>query len=132
MDILLINNDLTDVTLSSGIINNITLSAANELTIEMSGATNGESLTVAFPGIAYVNDINYVVQDTLCIRQLVGDVRPDGVINSLDRVDVRDAMGNAVDASNFRADVRADGTFSSTDRVDVRDAMGTALIDTCP
>jgi len=121
VDIQRINNNLTDVAISSGTVTTIgPHPLPSGMIIEMTGATNAEPLTVSFPGIAYVNDINYVVQDTLCIRQLVGDVRPDLSINAIDRVDVRDMFGQQVDASNFRADVRADGTINAIDRIDVR------------
>jgi len=121
--------DASDVTLSSGSVDAVTLTASNELTIDMSGTTNGVPLTVSLAGIA---NVGLVCADSVCIRQFLGDVRPDLSINSIDRVDVRDAMGQLVDASNFRADVRADGSFNSIDRVDVRDAMGTPFVGTCP
>jgi len=129
-----VNNNLTDVTLTSGAVTAISINPANqrELTVDMSGTTNAVPLKISFPGIADADDITLIVTEVLCIRQLVGDVNPDLVLTAQDRVFVRDEMGKLVGASNFRMDVRADGTFSSVDRVDVRDAMGTSFVGTCP
>jgi len=125
--------DNSDVALSpSGTVDSVTITASNELTVEISGATNAFPLTVTFPGIAKASDAGAICTDSVCVRQLVGDVRPDKSINSIDRVDVRDAIGQTVSGSNFRADVRADGSINSIDRVDVRDAMGWGLAGDCP
>jgi len=125
--------DPNDVSLSpSGSVDAVSLTAGNELTIKMSSTTNGEPLTVSFPGIANVDNESALCEEAICIRQLVGDVRPDGSINAIDRIDIRDAMGNPVDSSNFRADVQSDGSFGSIDRIDVRDAMGTGFVGVCP
>jgi len=124
--------DNSDVSLSSGSVSNVSLSASDELTILMSGTTDATPLTVSFPGIANASDPSKVCAGSLCILQFVGDVNPDLNITSQDRVFVRDEMGKAVTSSNFRMDVRADGTFSSVDRVDVRDAMGTPFVGSCP
>ena len=134
MDIQRLNGDVTDVEISSGGPNpdTVTLSASNELTIEMSGTTNGVPLTVDFPGIAKASDAGLVCTDSVCIRQLVGDARASGNINAGDRIDVRNQGGLAVTASNFRCDVRADGTFNVGDRIDVRNAGGTGFVGSCP
>lgn len=114
---------ISDVSLSSGSEGAVSLSAGNELTIEMSGTANAMPLTVSFPGIANASDASAVCTDSVCIRQLVGDVYPDEVLTALDRVKVRDAMGSPVTESNFRFDVTADGVFTALGRVTVRDAM---------
>jgi len=139
MDIQRINGDFTDVELSSSGSAGppyrpdiITQTASNELTIEMSGTTDATPLIVSFPGIADAGNVSYICADSVCILQMIGDVNPDLVITSQDRVFVRDQIGTAVSASNFRMDVRADGTFNSIDRVDVRDAMGTPFVGSCP
>jgi len=132
-DIQRVNGDLTDVMLSSGSVTSITLSASDELTIEMTDTTNGVPLTVWFPGIAAADYPSWICTDSVCVRQLIGDVRADSSINALDRVDVRDLMGQAVTGGNFRGDVRSeDGSINAIDRVDVRDAMGTAFTGSCP
>jgi len=132
MDIQRINGGVTDVSLSSGTVSNITKSAADHLTIEMSDSANGAPLIVSFPGIANASDISAVSVDSVCIRQLAGDVRPDLTISAADRVDVRDGIGKSVTSENFRADVRANGSINAADRVDVRDAMGTGFVGACP
>ena len=141
MDIQRLTGDVMDVELSSSgngdppdpyWPDNVTKTASNELTIEMSGTTNAEPLIVTFPGIANASDVGAVCTDSVCIRQLVGDIRSDGSINVADRIDVRNAGGQAVTIDNFRCDVRADGTFNVGDRIDVRNAGGTGFVGTCP
>jgi len=124
--------DTSDVEISSGTVDAVSLTASNELTIEMSDTLFyadkiSQPLTVSFPGIADANDESIICQDSIDILQLVSDVRPDGSVNSIDRVDVRDALGDPVTGSNFRCDVRADGSIDAIDRVDVRDAVGKGL-----
>ena len=134
MDIQRLNGDVTDVEISSGGPNpdTVTKTGDKELTIEMSGTTNGVPLIVEFPGIATASETGAVCEDSVCIRQLVGDARASGNINAGDRIDVRNQGGLAVTASNFRCDVRADGTMNVGDRIDVRNAGGTGFIGTCP
>lgn len=126
--------DPTDVALSpQGVVNAVSLSASNELTINMSNTANIIPLIVTFPGIANASDAGAISTDSVCILQLMGDVVGDGVITALDRVKVRDEIVNPVGASNFRMDIyAADGTINALDRVYVRNAMTTGLIETCP
>ncbi len=58
------------------------------------------------------------------VHFLLGDVRGDGFVNALDRIDVRDAVGAVVDESNAGCDVNTDGRIDGSDRVAVRDAVG--------
>ena len=136
-----LNGDVTDVELTSSSNgggdnpywpDNVTKTASNELTIEMSGTTNGVPLIVEFPGIVNASDAGAVCEDSVCIRQLVGDVRPSGNINVGDRIDVRNQEGLEVTESNFRCDVRADGSINVGDKIDVRNAGGTGFEGTCP
>jgi len=125
--------DSNDVAISpQGTVDNVSLSASNELTITMSNTANAVPLIVTFPGIADASDAGAVCTDSICIRQLLGDTASDLVLTSQDRVFVRDQMGKAVTSSNFKMDVRADGQINVIDRVDVRDAMGTAFSGSCP
>ena len=131
--------DVTDVGISSGGPNpdTVTLSASNELTIEMSGTllyVSGDSqlLTVTFPGIANASDVAAVCTDDVCIRQLVGNANyADFYLNSADLIMIRDVMSTFANSSTFRYDIEHDGYFNSVDLIRVRDYMSTYIDGSC-
>jgi len=132
IDLQRLYGDLTDVSLTSGSVDSITLSAADELTIEMSDTPDAEPLTVTFPGIADAGNADAVCTDDVCIRPLVGDVRADGVINLFDLIDIRNYMDETVTCDIARRDVRSDGLINLFDTIDVRDNMDANFMGTCP
>jgi len=138
-DIQRLNGDLTDVELSSSggagppyRPDTITLSAPDVLTIEMSGTTDAGPLTVTFPGIADASDASAVCDDDVCIRQLVGDVRSDEVVNLFDLIDIRNQMDETTTADIAKCDVRFDdGVINLFDMIDVRNNMDANFGGTC-
>jgi len=130
--------DTSDVSLTSGTVSAITLSASDELTINMLNTLNyvgagSIPLTVSFPGIASASDASAVCTDTVCIRQLVGNASyTDTYISSSDLVRVRDVMSTLCTADNFRRDIYNDGYFSSSDLVQIRNRMSTYVSGSCP
>jgi len=130
--------DTSDVSLTSGTVTSITLSAADELTITTVNTLNyvgsgSIPLTVSFPGIANAGDVTKVCTDTVCVRQLVGNASyTDTYISSSDLVRVRDVMSQLCTADTFRRDIYNDGYFSSSDLVQIRNRMSTYINGTCP
>jgi hypothetical protein len=119
----------SDVTLSSGRVHSVSINGC-ELTVEMSGATNAATFTVAFPGIVDPDGIG--VMDTLCFAVLEGDVNGDRGSNLLDRVGVRDVMDAQVNGDNFACDVNANGLINLFDVIRIRDNLGQAITTPCP
>lgn len=122
-----------DVTLSSGTVSGLIV-AGDKLIINMSGAADDAALTIGFGGIANAADVTKVVTDTACIRVQIGDNRiaPGPIaVNIFDLLDVRNALGTPVDATNFRRDVQANGSFNIFDLLEVRNNLNGPNV-TCP
>jgi hypothetical protein len=114
--------------LSSGSVTDLAIDD-DELTIAMNGATNGDNLIVAFPGIVSTSAV--AVTDTLCVGVLTGDVTGDGAVNIFDLVQVRNQLNQPVTAGNFRVDVNADGAVNIFDLVAVRNNLNQS-VPNCP
>ncbi|UCG17571.1 MAG: hypothetical protein JSV19_05975 [Phycisphaerales bacterium] len=65
---------IDDVTVSSGSVTNITTNG-NELTIELTGTTDGQMLTIGFPGIK--DELGNVSTDSVTFGVLLGDAEGD-------------------------------------------------------
>jgi len=119
----------SDVTLSSGRVHSLSISGC-ELTVEISGAANAATFTVAFPGIVGLDGIG--VMDTLCFGTLEGDVDGDRGSNLFDMVGVRDVLNAAVNGGNFACDVDANGRINLFDLLVVRGNLDRAITGSCP
>jgi len=113
------------VGLSSGTVSSTQVSG-NTLTVNLSGATQGQMLTVN------VNDVedatngasgNYSVQ----VGVLYGDVTGNGLVNVADINAVRKASGDAVNSTDFRDDLNCNGLINVADINIVRQLSGTSL-----
>ncbi len=68
---------------------------------------------------------NLSVEQTIDIYvKLAGDVNGDGVVNIIDKVQVRDHFGESGDPGWINADVNSDGVVNIIDKVKVRDQFG--------
>ncbi len=113
------------VNLSSGTPGTTSVSG-NTLTIDLSGAAQGQTLTV---GINDVEDAstgasgNYSLQ----VGVLYGDVTGNGLVNVADINLVRQASGEAVNATDFRDDLNCNGLINVADINIVRQLSGGSL-----
>ncbi len=122
--------DNGDVTLSSGTVDDISLSEGT-LTVTLSGVTANSELTGEFPGV--VSPLGgYPCSSTLCMANLLGDANEDNAVNIFDLVAVRDSLNAPVVSTNYRRDVNADGSINIFDLVHVRNNLNTTVARTCP
>lgn len=118
-----------DVQLSSGEVVGLSVGGVDntQLTIQLSGVTNGQLLLVGFAGISRAGCPPCVVPGALCFGVLLGDVAGDGLVNVLDLVSIRNNLQMPVDAGRFRADVNMDGTINIFDLTVVRNNLNQAI-----
>jgi hypothetical protein len=94
-----------------------------QLTINLSGVTNAQTISVTLTGVTDGTTTNDV---TVSMSVLTGDTNGDRSVNSGDAIQTRSRAGQATNASNFRSDVNSDGTVNSGDAIVVRSRSGTS------
>lgn len=101
-----------------------TTTGSTVATVNVSGVTSGQYITVTLAG---VND--GVNTNDVAVRMgiLTGDTTGDGSVNSADIAQTKSKSGQAVDSTNFRMDVNTDGNLNSADIALVKSKSGTAL-----
>ncbi len=99
-------------------------SAPNEVTVDLNGVLNGQTITVT---LLNVNDGKNTNNVAVRMGILTGDVNGDGFVNTGDTLQTRNRSGQSTDATNFRSDVNTDGVVNSGDATAVRARSGTAL-----
>ncbi len=99
---------------------------SNQYTVNLTGVNNAQLVTVTLNNI---QDTTGAMLGTATARMsvLLGDVTPNGVVNSSDVGQTKAGSGNATTNSNFRADVTANGSINSSDVGSVKAKSGTAL-----
>ena len=132
-----INNNSSDVSVSSGTVGSITV-AGNVLTVTLTNITNRATFTIGYPGIASATDANQKTTQTNCWQVLAGEASgPVGgslQVNSSDYIAVRGMIDQPITSANFTTDVNADGEINSSDYIAIRswiDSTST-LPATCP
>lgn len=104
--------------------NRRTSSASTVATVNLTGVTSGQYITVTLLG---VNDGTNTNDVAVRMGVLVGDTTGDGSVNSADIGQTKSKSGQAVDSTNFRNDVNADANLNSADIGLVKSKSGTAL-----
>ena len=94
------------------------------VTVDLSGVTSGQSVTVTLAGVSDGTNTNDVA---VRMAVLVGDTTGDGSVNSADIGQTKSKSGQVVDSTNFRTDVNTDGNLNSADIGLVKSKSGTAL-----
>ena len=112
------------VTAGTGSVAMATGSGTNVLTVNLTGVTNQQVITVK---LNCVSDGNNSGSMTVDMGVLVGDTNGNAVVNAGDTVQTRGRSGQTADATNFRSDVNFDGTINSGDQIAVRSRSGTSL-----
>ncbi len=83
-------------------------------------ATTNVTLSGVTDGVGYGNLV-------IPMSLVVGDVNGNGSVNTSDIAATKAAVGQAVDAQNFRPDVTANGSINTSDVGSVKAAAGTGL-----
>ena len=96
----------------------------SELTINLNGVANAQTINVALTGVSDGSATNDIV---IPMSILVGDTTANGSVNSSDVSQAKSKSGQTVDATNFRADVTANGSINSSDVSLVKSKSGTGL-----
>ena len=115
----------SDATITSGVgsITNTSV-IGNVITIDLSGVTNAQAITITLGDVSDGSVINDV---PIQMRVLLGDTNGNGAVNSTDVAQTKSQSGQPITSANFREDVSADGAINSTDISLVKSKSGTAL-----
>jgi hypothetical protein len=112
------------VTAGVGSVSGSSGSGTPIITIDLTGVTNAQRITVTLLGVSNGTSMGDVgVQ----MGVLIGDTNGSGAVNSGDISQVKGLSGVPINASNFRADVTANGAINSADVNLVKLRSGTVL-----
>ena len=98
--------------------------SSNVVTVNLTGVTNAQDLTVTLNGVTDANGSGNVPVN---MAVLLGDTNEDTSVNSADISQTKSRSGTAVNSTNFRSDVTIDGNLNSADIGLVKSKSGTAL-----
>jgi hypothetical protein len=97
--------------------------AANTMTVNLSGVTDVQPITVTLTNMA--DNLGQVLPEaSVSFRMLIGDSNGDGTVNAGDAAQTRSRSGQLPDATIFRSDVNVDGAINSADTTIVRARSG--------
>jgi len=99
--------------------------AANQYTVNLTGVTNAQYLTVTLNNVLDSQSNTGNVSATTGV--LIGDVNASGLVDSGDVFLVRQHTGQTTNSSNFREDVNASGLIDSGDVFITRQHTATSL-----
>ena len=126
----------TPVTIGSATVNAGTGSVAsatgngtNTITVDLTGVTNAQYLTVS---LNCADDGTNLGDVSVTMAVLLGDVNGNGMANGVDVSAVKSEVGVPVTISNFRADVGANGSISASDVAQVKAVSGSNLPPAAP
>ena len=133
-----VNNNNTDISVTSGSISTITIgttTVANDtLIVDMTAGTvtNLAVWTLSYPGIAAVCDINNRTTATKCWKVVSGDVDGNGTVQNGDVTSVVGRLGQVVtDLLTARRDYDCNGRIQNSDVTSVVGRLGGALCTGC-
>ena len=124
------NNNLVSggasVTAGTGAVWGTPTFAGNSMTVELTGVTNAQRITVTLAGVT--DSFAQVLPDTAVrVNILVGDTTGNKTVNSSDVSETKLQSGQNVSASNFREDVNANGQINGTDVSQVKLHVGSSI-----
>src|SRR5438105_10648817 len=90
------------VTSGTGTISSTTGSGTTAVTVNLTGVTNAQTITLTLSG---VNDGTTTGDVGVRMAILIGDTTADGSVNSADISQTKSQSGHGVSSSNFREDV---------------------------
>ncbi len=110
------------VTSGTGTVASTSVSGS-QVTVNLSGVTDAQRLTITLGANDGVNAGNVAIP----VAFLLGDTTGDGNVNSSDVSQTKSQSGSAVTGSNFREDVNTNGSVNSGDVSLVKSRSGMAL-----
>ncbi len=116
--------DHASVASGTGSITSATGSGTTTLTVNLTGVTNAQTITIT---LADLNDGISISDVAIPMGVLVGDTNGDGFVNAGDTLETRNRSGQVTNATNFYSDVNLDGIVNSGDATVVRTRSGTSL-----
>ena len=100
--------------------------AGNTMTVNLTGVTNVQSITVTLNSVTDV--FSQVLPDTqVSATMLIGDTNGNSVVNASDVAQTKSQIGLAADATNFRTDVNVNGVINGTDAALVKSHIGDSV-----
>ena len=119
------NVTVPSVSVSSGVGSVSSFSVSqNVVTVNLSGVTNAQTITIT---LADVNDGTNINDVQAKMSVLIGDATSNGAVNSSDIALTQSQSGQPVTAENFREDVTVTGSINSSDVALVQSRSGTGL-----
>lgn len=115
------------VTSGSGSVLGSPLFSGNQVTVNLTGVADVQTLTVTLTGVT--DTFSQVLPDTaVSINFLVGDTSGNKSVNATDITQVKNQTGALVTASNFHTDINANGEINGTDIALVKASSGNAIL----
>ena len=108
----------------TGSVSSATGSGTTNVTVNLTGVTNAQKITLSLQG---VNDGTFTNDVAVQMGVLIGDVNGNGSVSGTDVSQTKANTGQAVSASNFRADVVVNGAITASDVGLVKSKSGTGL-----
>jgi hypothetical protein len=112
------------LTSGTGTISSTTGSGTTAVTVNLTGVTNAQTITLTLSG---VNDGTSTGDVGVRMSVLLGDTNANGAVNSSDISETKAQSGTVANSSNFRTDVTVNGLINSSDISTVKSKSGTAL-----
>ena len=113
------------VTAGTGTVSSASGSGTANITVNLTGVTNAQTLTLALSGVSDGTGTTGAINAQMAV--LVGDTNGNGTVNASDVAETKGRIGQTVDATNFRSDVNANGSINATDTAVVKANIGNAL-----
>jgi len=124
-------NPQAAVTLGNGTIGSegmsnggMVLINGNVVTVPLTNVTNAQTINVTLFGVSNGSTSGNVV---IPMSILAGDTNGTGAVNSSDIIFTKLRVGQAINATNFRADVNAGGAINANDISATKTYIGTGL-----
>jgi RHS repeat-associated protein len=102
---------------------------AKEVTVNLTGVSNAQTIVVKLSGVSDGTVTNDVL---VGMSVLLGDTNGNGAVNSTDIAQTQQQTGQTITSANFREDVTANGAINSSDVATVQQQSGTAITTATP
>ena len=112
------------VTGGTGSVSSATGSGTSTLTVNLTGVTNIQVITVTLNGVSGGAGSGNIA---ISMGVLVGDTNNNGAVNAGDTAQTKGRSGQTTNGTNFRSDVNTDGIINAGDSSAVKSRSGTAL-----
>jgi hypothetical protein len=112
------------VTAGTGMVSMASGNGTNALTIDLTGVTNAQTITVTLNGVSSGSGSGNIA---ISMGVLVGDSSGNASVNASDVSQTKGRSGQATNGTNFRSDVAANGTINASDVSLVKSRSGTSL-----